>query len=527
MLNLSFKKIKKNFFVLIILDGWGIAPVWGGNAISIANNPVFSEVFKDYPHTLLAASDGAVGLPEGSPGNSEAGHLNIGAGSIVHQDQPIIDNKIKSGSFFTNETMLKGIEHAKKNRSNIHIMGLLSKAGTHAHINHLYALLQLIKDQNYHKVFIHLFTDGRDSDSMSGIEMVSEVEYKLEALGIGQVASLIGRYYAMDRDNRWDRIGRAYRLLTCGQGKTYSSSGAIFTDSYSRGITDEFIEPAIIQTKGKTPSFIADNDSVFFFNFRADRAVEITRAFLDQTLPEMPDRQMLKNLYFTTFVMHHDIKLANHPFYPEIVTDPIAKILADKGFKQYHSAETEKYAHITYFLNGGLEKPHSGEDRLMIPSPRNIKTYDEVPEMSINEVSETFIEAINKQKYDALFLNFANPDMVGHTGNFQATVKAVEHVDFHLGKVLKAVDKNNGICFITADHGNAEQMVNPRTGSADTEHTCNPVPFIIYGSDPALKEIRLKSGGKLSNITPTILDFIGVDYKKDQKEDSLICKRDV
>lgn len=521
MFNFFAGKSKKPH-VLIILDGWGIAPVWGGNAISMAEVKNFQEIQKKYPYTTLMAFDGAVGLPSGAPGNSEAGHLNIGAGKVIHQDQPIIDQEISSGNFFKNKVLLGAIDHARKYKSNVHLFGLLSKTGTHSHINHLFALLKMIADNKFSDVYIHLFTDGRDSDSMSGIEMLSEVEEQIKIHQVGRVESVVGRFFAMDRDNRWDRVMKAYDLLVEGKGKTYPTTGAIFTDSYSHGITDEFIEPSVIQDKQYNFIPISDNDSIVFFNFRIDRAKELTNCFLSPNIAEIPKRKILKNLYFATFVMHDEKSVARQSFFPERVTDPLAAIVSLKGLRQYHTAETEKYAHVTYFINGGKEEAFPGEDRLVIPSPNSVRTYDKMPEMSAAAVTSTLIAAINRNIYDCLIVNFANPDMVGHTGNLEATVKAVEYVDQCLGKVLDAVTKKNGVAFVCADHGNAEQMVNPRTGTPDTEHTTNPVPFCIISDEPNLKKIKLRSDGALCAITPTILDIMGVPYDKNQKDKSLI-----
>ena len=526
MFNFSVGKTKKPH-VVVILDGWGIAPVWGGNAISMGEVNTFKEIQKKYPYTTLMASDGAVGLPPGAPGNSEAGHLNIGAGKTVYQDQPIIDKEIENGNFFKNPALLGSIEHAKKNNSNIHIFGLLSKTGTHSHINHLFALLQLLSNNSFDRVFIHLFTDGRDSDSMSGIEMLSEVDSNIKKFGIGKIESIIGRFFAMDRDNRWDRVKKAYELLTAGKGRAYLSPGAIFTDSYAHNITDEFVEPSVITNKEFNFIPINDNDGVIFFNFRGDRAKELTRYFLDPNFPEDPKRQPLKNLFFTSFVMQDEKPLAKQAFFPEKVTDPLASILSANGLRQYHTAETEKYAHVTYFLNGGKEGAFPGEDRLVIPSPTSVKTYDKMPEMSADAVTKTLIDAINRNVYDCLIVNFANADMVGHTGNLKATIKAVEFVDQCLGKVLEAVLKKSGVAFVFADHGNAEQMVNPRTGSPDTEHTSNPVPFCIVSNDPKIKNAKLRADGALCAITPTVLDVMGIPYDKDQKEKSLIIGQNV
>lgn len=509
---------------LIILDGWGVAPVWGGNAISLAQAKNFTTITKKFPSTTLLASDGGVGLPDGAPGNSEAGHLNIGAGQIVHQDQPIIDHEIEKGRFFINPVILEAIAHAKENRSQIHIMGLLSKTGTHSHINHLFALLKLLKEQKIENAYIHLFTDGRDSDSMSGIEMLSEVEGETRRIGIGTISTIIGRFYAMDRDNRWERVKKAYDLLTKGVGKKYESAGSIFTDSYAKGVTDEFIEPSIIIDKDKSFRPISNNDTLFFFNFRADRAKELTNTFLSPDLPQVSDRIVLKNLYFATFVMHDENTLAKEAFFPEPVTDPIGAIWSKNNLRQYHTAETEKYAHVTYFLNGGRENPFPGEDRLMIPSPKSVKTYDSLPEMSANEVTDTLIQTIKRGVHDCYVVNYANTDMLGHTGNLKATVKAVEFIDKCLGKLLNEVLKRDGVAYVFADHGNAEQMVNPRTGSPDTEHTCNPVPFSIISNDPVLQKLKLRNDGILASITPTVLDIMNISFDQNSKEKSLIIK---
>lgn len=373
--------VGKKPVAMIILDGWGVAPVWGGNAIGIARINRFDSLIRTYPSTTLQASSQWVGLPSNTPGNSEAGHLNIGAGRVVHQDQPIIDEQINNGQFFQNQVILGAVEHARNHNSRFHLMGLLSKTGIHSHINHLYALLQFLKQQNFTQgVHIHLFTDGRDSDPMSGIEMLSEIEGKLKLFGLGQISTIIGRYYAMDRDNRWERIGAAYNLLTANVGRSYESAGSVFTESYAHSVTDEFIEPSLVVNKVQNPIPISDNDSIVFFNFRSDRARELTKAFLADDLPEMPTRKKLNNLYFATFALHDENPLARQAFSPDKVVNPIAKIWSDAGLKQYHTAETEKYAHVTYYFNGSVETPFPGEDRVMIPSPKGVKTYDQIQE---------------------------------------------------------------------------------------------------------------------------------------------------
>lgn len=493
---------------MIILDGWGIGPIWGGNAISLARTKTFKTLFQKYPHTTLVASGKSVGLPEGSPGNSEAGHLNIGAGRIVYQDQPIIDKEIQTGSFFENEALLDAIKHAEKNSSTLHLMGLLSLTGTHSHINHLFALLELCKRNNFRNVCIHLFSDGRDSDQLSGIEMVDLVETKIREYGFGKISSIIGRFYAMDRDNRWNRIKLCYDMLTSGKGAPYSSSGAIFTKSYARGITDEFIEPSIITNQNQQISLIQDNDSIVFFNFRADRAKELTTAFLAENISDFQQRKKLNNIYFATFVTYGEEETAKQAFRPDVVENTIGKAWSENNLKQFHTAETEKYPHVTYFFNGGVEKPYKGEYRLMIPSPKNIKTYDEMPEMSSTKLTDTILEATKKNMFDSFVINYANPDMVGHSGNLKATTLAVEAVDRCLDRLMTEIIANDSVAYIFADHGNAEQMVNPKTGSPDTEHTENPVPFIIVGNN--LNEIHLRSDGKLSNISPTVLKMMNI-----------------
>lgn len=513
----------KKVFGLIILDGWGVAPVWGGNALGIAEIKNFNTITRKCPSTTLLASDGAVGLPPDSPGNSEAGHLNIGAGHTVYQDQSIIDARITDGSFSKNAVLIETIETARRKKSHLHIIGLLSKTGTHSQITHVYALLQLCNQLNFRDVFLHLFTDGRDSDMMSGIETLAELEEQMKVNDVGQISTIVGRFYAMDRDNRWDRIKAAYDLLTRGVGTKYGTAGEVFTKCYTRGLTDEFIEPSVIINKGKNPELISDNDSVIFFNYRADRARELTQAFLDPSVATyLPNRKAINDLFFATFVMHGDTTLGQHVFAPQQVLNPLAEQWSAHNLRQYHTAETEKYAHVTYFLNGGREKPHPGEDWMMIPSPRSVVTYDLMPEMSAQMVSDTLIKAINSNVYDSFIVNFANGDMVGHTGNLKATVRAVECVDKCLGQLLDAVLKKDGTAVVFADHGNAEQMVNPRTGEPDTEHTTNPVPFSIVSADQRFSKLNLRSDGALANIAPTVLSMMNIPYDQEKLAKSLI-----
>jgi len=515
---------RKQPFLAIILDGWGYAPAWGGNAISQAITKNFDLIWQTYPSTLLNASDGAVGLPVGTPGNSEAGHLNIGAGRIVHQDTLLIDKQIFDNSFNSNKVVLEGIKHSVKNHSNIHVMGLLSETGTHSNINHLYGLLRALKANGCRKVYIHLFSDGRDSPPMSGIEMADEVEREIKAIGLGTISSISGRFFAMDRDNRWGRIARVYNLLVKSEGNWYETTRSAFSSAYAMGATDEFIEPRIIADKTQNFEPIKNDDTVILFNFRSDRSREITAAFLADRINGFSDRKKLENIYFASFVIYDEESLAKRVFQPEIVQEPIAKVFSDNGLRQLHLAETEKYPHVTYFINGGKEKPFPGESRINVPSSRKYKTYDFIPEMSARKVTDELLFKMKIGKQDCYLINYANTDMVGHTGNLGATIKAAEFVDKCLGEVLSLVLNYNGVVFIFADHGNAEQMVNPRTGSADTEHTTNPVPFVLFSNRPEHKLLKLRSDGGLSNISPTILDILNIKKPDPMTKESLIIR---
>ena len=522
-----FVKKQVKPFGVVILDGWGLAPNWGGNAIAQAKTKNFNKLMLDFPSTSLLASGTAVGLPVNSPGNSEAGHLNIGAGHVVHQDITLIDQKIEDHSFYENPVLLEVVEHAKKNNSSIHLIGLLSKTGIHSHIRHLYCLLKFLKENNFAKVFIDLFSDGRDSDPMSGIEMVAEVEAEIKKIGIGRISSISGRFFAMDRDNRWGRISRVYNLLVCGEGNCYPSAGAAFSKAYAERQTDEFIEPRLIADQFHEKALIVDNDAVIFFNFRSDRSKELTEAFLADKIPQFPDRKKLNNLYFASFVIYEENQLSHKVFHPEIIQNPLAKVWSTQKLRQFHTAETEKYPHVTYFINGGTEKAFPGEDRLMIPSPQNVKTYDYAPKMSAAELTSNLIARISKKVYDTFIINFANTDMVGHTGNFEATVQAAEFVDECLGKVAETMQSFGGTMIVLADHGNAEQMVNPHTGYADTEHTTNPVPFLIFSADSQIKSLKLNSDGILASVAPTILELMRIEKPADMVNQSLVIKEEL
>lgn len=521
MLNI---KAKGKPFGIIVLDGWGVAPAWGGNAIAQSKTKCFGEIWKTFPSTTLLASGSAVGLPINSPGNSEAGHLNIGAGRVVHQDITLIDQKIADNTFYSNEVLHEAVNHARQHNSSVHVMGLLSKTGTHSHIKHLSCLLQFFKQNNFNRVFIHLFSDGRDSDPMSGVEMVSEVENWITTLGVGKIASVSGRFFAMDRDYRWGRVSRTYNLLTKGEGNTYSSPKAAFSSAYAAGQTDEFIEPRMIVNKTQGKEIISDNDTIIMFNFRADRARELTSAFLDERLPGLSDRKKLKNLFFATFVIYEENPAAKKIFRPERLDEPIAKIWSEHGLSQFHTAETEKYPHVTYFINGGVETPFPGEKRSLIQSPKNIRTYDLKPEMSAGELTANLVNVLKKRTFNSFIVNYANADMVGHTGNITSTIHAVEFVDQCLSRVLTTLQQIGGGAVILADHGNAEQMVNPHTGDPDTEHTTNPVPFIIFDTELKNQGVKLRSDGILASVAPTVLEIMNIPKPSVMVNESLIIK---
>lgn len=522
----------RNFsqIVLLVLDGWGIAPSWGGNAISVANTPTFGHIWKNYPHTTLCASGDCVGLPGHERGNSEVGHLNLGTGRIVKQDSSKIFDSIKNGSFFNNPVLIGAIEHAKSMKSNLHLMGLVSDGGIHSHIDHLYALLELCKKMNFdhNHVFIHVFTDGRDNEPMSALTTLSHLQEKTKEIGIGQIATVSGRYYGMDRDNHWERTSRVYNAMVKGEGAMDDTVLGTISSSYNQGITDEFIVPTVITSNGQPTSLIKDNDSVIFFNFRSDRARQIAMAFLAKEMKYFPRSVTIKNLYFVGMIPYgyeKELGLELKSAFPqEELIGPLAEIISKNNLRQYHSAETEKYAHVTYFFNGGIEKPFPGESRLLIPSPR-VATYDLKPEMSLKEVNGNAMKIIKSKKNDFVLINFANPDMVGHTGNFKAALAACEVVDFELGNIIKAVFDSKGIIMITADHGNIEQMVNPLTGEPDTEHTRNPVPFIIVGDkNSTTKDINIRNGGILADIAPSILELLGIRQPNEFTGKTLITR---
>jgi len=510
--------------VLIIMDGWGYAPPWGGNAISVANTPNVDGLWKKYPHALLEASGEFVGLPGHEWGNSEVGHLNLGSGRIPLQDSTRIEASIKDGSFFNNPTLIKAFAHCKKHSSDMHLMGLISDANIHSNIKILYSILELAKKQNFDRVFIHAFSDGRDSDPMSALKMFSDLIDEIKKIKIGEIATVCGRFWAMDRDNHWDRIELAYNLLTKSIGTKSENVLSAISASYNQGKTDEFIHPIVITKNNKPVASINNNDSIIFFNFRSDRARQISTAFMSEKFEFFP-RKTIKNLFFVGMIPYGyeaELKLKlESAFNPGQIKNTLAEVLSINNKSQFHIAETEKYAHVTYFFNGGKEEPFQNEDRELIASPR-IESYAEAPEMSAKKVAKEVIEKIKSNKYDFIVANFANPDMVGHTGNFSATIRACEEVDTQVGNISKILLEKNGIGFITADHGNAEEMINIKTGEVNNEHTNNPVPFILVANDDFIKNVNNIKEGVLSDISPTILEIMKIKTPSEMTGNNLI-----
>ena len=513
--------MSKRPVVLMVLDGYGLNDRTEGNAIAMANTPVMDKLMAECPFVKGAASGLAVGLPDGQMGNSDVGHMNIGAGRIIYQDLTRITKAIEDGEFFENKALLQAMENCKKNDSDLHLWGLLSDGGVHSHITHLYGLLEMAKKQGLSKVYVHAFLDGRDTPPASGKDYVAQLQAKMDEIGVGKIASLSGRYYAMDRDNNWDRVQKAYDSLTKGEGVKATDAVKAMEESYANDVTDEFVLPTVITAEDGTPlSVVKDGDSVIFFNFRPDRAREMTRAFCDDKFTGF-DRDFLK----TTFVCFkdYDETIPNKiiAFEKEAIANTLGEYLAKCGKKQLRLAETEKYAHVTFFFNGGVEEPNVDEFRLLVNSPKDVATYDLKPEMSAPEVGMDLVEAIKSDKYDVIIINFANPDMVGHTGVIPAAVKAVEKVDELVGKAVDAVKEVDGALFICADHGNAEKMIDYETGEPHTAHTTNPVPFILVNADPSYK---LREGGCLADIAPTLLELMGLEQPKEMTGKSLIIK---
>ncbi len=515
--------MSKNPVALIILDGFGMNDETVGNAIKAAKKPNIDRYFAEYPNTVLYASGMAVGLPDGQMGNSEVGHTNIGAGRVVYQELTRITKSITDGDFFSNETLLAAVENCKKNDSALHFIGLLSDGGVHSHLEHLFGLIDLAKKNGLTKVFVHPIMDGRDVSPTSGIDFIKALSEKLENTGVGKIATVSGRYYAMDRDNNWDRVVKAYNAMVKNEGEMVEDVIAAMEKSYATEdengalITDEFIRPMVVCQNGVPVGKIAANDSVICFNFRPDRAREITRTFVD---PEFNgfEREFMPLYYVCMTQYDASMPNVNVAFKPQVLTNTFGEYLSKQGMKQLRIAETEKYAHVTFFFNGGVEDVYEGEDRKLIPSPK-VATYDMKPEMSAFEVADACVELIGEDKYDCIILNFANCDMVGHTGIFDAAVKAVEAVDECLGKVVDAIMAKGGKVLITADHGNADKMFEPDTKDVFTAHTTNPVPLIVMGAG----DVEL-SRGKLCDLTPTMLDLMGLSQPEEMTGESVIVK---
>lgn len=505
--------------VLAILDGWGLSEKTAGNAIKAANTKNMDSYLEKYPSTLLETSGEAVGLPAGQMGNSEVGHLNIGAGRIVYQDLTRISKAIKDGEFFENPELKKAYNNCcKQNGKALHLMGLLSDGGVHSHIEHLYALIDMAQKMKIEKLYLHCFLDGRDVPPQSALKYIESLEKKLKEAAVGEIATIAGRYYAMDRDKRWERVEKAYRAMTMGEGEKAQTVKEAVENSYAKGITDEFVLPTVIMKREKPTAVINQGDTLIFFNFRGDRARQITRAFVDKDFDGFQRPTGWLNLKYLCMTEYDATIEAPVAFPPERLKNTLGEVLAKNNLKQLRIAETEKYAHVTFFFNGGEEEPNPGEERILIPSSK-VATYDLKPEMSAYEVTETVIEEINKDKYHVIIINYANPDMVGHTGNFQAAVKAVEVVDECIKKVADAVLKKQGAIIITSDHGNAEEMLEAEKGTPHTAHTSSPVPLVILG----LKEKKtLKTGGSLKDIAPTMLELLEIQKPEEMTGESLL-----
>ena len=516
-------------FVLIVMDGWGYNPRKDGNAIAMAHTPTIDAIARTWPNTLLSASGHAVGLPDGQMGNSEVGHLNIGAGKKVVQDFTRISDAVSDGSFYANPALLQAIAHVKRSNSKLHLIGLLGTGGVHAHQQHLEACLRLAQQHDVNRVFIHSFTDGRDTSPTGGVTYMKDLLTATQAINPAhpaRVATIAGRMYAMDRDNRWERTGRVYLAMTKGEGISASDPVAAIAASYAAKVTDEYIEPVVLRDSGGHPvALIEAGDAVIYYNFRSDRARQLTKAFVLPTLSpvamESFDRGApLADLTFVTMTEYEKGLPVAVAFSSDDVEHPIARVISEQGMRQYHTAETEKYAHVTYFINGGREVPFTGEDRYMEPSPK-VKTYDLQPEMSARPLADQALERIRSNDYDLIIMNFANADMVGHTGVIEAAIKAVETVDTQVGRIIEATLAQGGAAFITADHGNADQMIDYATGLPFTAHTTNPVPFYVVAPDFA--NAQLRSGGVLADIAPTLLQVLGLFTPTDMTGQSLIA----
>jgi len=504
--------------LLLVMDGFGISTSKEGNAIALASKPNVDRIFADYPYTTLSASGLDVGLPEGQMGNSEVGHLNLGAGRVVYQEITRIDKAIREGTFFENRVLIEGMEKVKQRNSSLHLMGLVSDGGVHSSPNHLYALLRLAKEKKVNRVFVHAFLDGRDTSPFGGAGYVQELLDKFKEIGVGKLATIAGRYYAMDRDKRWDRVERAYRTMVSGEGNHTGDAIAAIKASYKQNVTDEFVLP-MVTTDGDNPDEgrLKKGDVGMFFNFRADRARELSHALTDKDFSEFPRPDGL-TIDLTSMTLHDKELKSEVAFPPVRLKNILGEVLSREDKKQLRIAETEKYAHVTFFFNGGVEQPFEGEDRVLIHSPK-VATYDLKPEMSAFEVTDGVVQEIRSKKYDFILLNYANPDMVGHTGVLSAAIQAVEAVDKCVGQVVAAVRETGGIAMVTADHGNAEKMIDPENGQVFTAHTNDRVPFALVHDQ---FQGKLRDGGKLADVAPTILSLMHIDQPREMEGENLI-----
>lgn len=497
--------------ILIIMDGFGIRKETVGNAVAQANKPNFERLWAKYPHTLLGASGESVGLPDGQMGNSEVGHLNIGAGRVVYQELTRIGKSIREGEFFNNETFLNAIEHVKKNNSKLHLYGLLSDGGVHSHIHHLFALLELAKKHELEQVYIHAFLDGRDVSPDSGVQFIQETLDKMKELGVGKLATVQGRYYAMDRDKRWERTEKSYRAMVYGDGPKYQDPIQAVKESYEKSVYDEFVMPTVITDEQGNPNgLVRDHDTVIFYNFRPDRAIQISQTFTNEDFRGFDRGEKApKDLYFVCMTRFSESVQGYVAYKPTNLDNTLGEVLAQNNLKQLRIAETEKYPHVTFFFSGGREEEFEGEKRILIPSPKDVATYDLKPEMSAHQITEAVLKEIEEETNDVIILNFANCDMVGHSGRMEPTIIAVETVDECTGKVVDAVVAKGGVALITADHGNADWMINEE-GNPVTSHSTFPVPLIV-----TKEGVTLREGGVLADLSPTILKLLGVEQPKE------------
>lgn len=511
----------KKTTILMILDGFGINENKEGNAIEMTPTPNIDRLKKEYPYVKGYASGLDVGLPDGQMGNSEVGHLNMGAGRIVYQELTRITKAINDGDFFTNEELMKAVENCKKNNSALHVFGLVSRGGVHSSLEHIFAVFELAKRNGLEKVYMHAFLDGRDTPPTSAKGFLTELENEMAKIGVGKIATISGRYYAMDRDKNYDRVEKAYAAIAYGEGRTAGSMAECMDRTYAEGVNDEFVIPTVILDGDKPTATVNDGDSIIFANFRPDRAREITRSFCDDDFPYFERRKGHIKVTYVCFT-EYDLTIENKlvAFKPQVLKNTLGEYISSLDLVQARIAETEKYAHVTFFFNGGVEAPNPNENRYLVPSPK-VATYDLQPEMSAPKVTETLIENITSGKNDLIIINYANPDMVGHTGVIEAAKKAVAYIDECVGKVVEAVVETGSQMFICADHGNIEQMVNYETGDPFTAHTTNPVPFILVNRPKAK---GLKEGGRLADIAPTLLDMMDIKKPEEMTGESLLIK---